>query len=125
MTYVQNLLRSLGLPASCGALLALLLVIAPASCQSVASPEEEVLVLEVAPQTVTCQGEAVQECLRVREPPESEWRNFYDSIEGFTHETGHRYLIEVARRRVANPPADGSSFEYRLLEVLEDEPVGG
>jgi hypothetical protein len=107
------------------ALLVLFFVIAPVSCQSVASPDEEVLVLEVAPQTVTCQGEGVHECLRVREPPETEWRNFFGSIEGFTHETGHRYLIRVARRRVANPPADGSSFEYRLLEVLEDEPVGG
>jgi hypothetical protein len=58
----------------------------------------------------------------VRDPSETEWRNFYDAIEGFTHEAGYRYLIEVSRRPVADPPADGSSFTYRLLRILEREP---
>jgi hypothetical protein len=107
---------------------AALLLVAPAalaSCQSVASPEEEVLVYEVAPTRVTCQGEAVQQCLQVREPGQAEWRNFYGTIEGFTHVSGHRYVIEVARRRIADPPADGSSFAYRLLRILESEEVIG
>ena len=87
-------------------------------CSSVAGPDEDILTLEVDAQTQTCTGEMVQECLRVRAPGETEWRLFYDTIEGFTYEPGFRYVLQVARRTVADPPMDGSSFAYRLLEVL-------
>lgn len=94
-------------------------------CASSVSPDEDVLVLEVAPETVECTGEATGRCLQVRYSGSGEWTRFYDSIEGFTHEEGVRYRIEVLRRRVPDPPADGSSFRYRLLRVLEREPAGG
>jgi hypothetical protein len=81
-----------------------------------------VLHLEVAPDRVPCVGEARMECLRVRTGPDAPWEYFYDAIEGFTHEPGYRYRLRVARRVVRNPPADGSSVAYRLLEVLEKVP---
>ena len=95
------------------------------ACAAVGPAQADVLVLEVGPQTVACTGEAPQRCLRVRRPGESEWTNFYDPIEGFTHEAGVRYRIEVERTRVPHPPADASSFRYRLLRVLEREAVSG
>jgi hypothetical protein len=108
-----------------GSVAALATLLMAASCSSTAPADEEILVLEVASETVTCQGEGVHRCLRVRAPSETEWRNFYDAIEGFTHEEGHRYVIEVARRRIVDPPADGSSFSYRLLRILAEESVDG
>ena len=96
-----------------------------AGCASSVSPDEEVIVLDVAAETVECRGEATQRCLRVRRSGEEAWTNFYDRIEGFTHEEGVRYRLEVIRRRVPAPPADGSSFRYTLLRVLEREPTGG
>jgi hypothetical protein len=78
----------------------------------------EVVTLDVAPTTVACMGEAPQRCLLVRTPSEQAWTRFYGTIEGFTHEEGYRYRIEVDRQRVARPPADGSSYRYRLLRVL-------
>ena len=83
----------------------------------------EVLLLEVGPQTADCVGEMVQSCLLVRNAPEDEWTNFYDPIEGFEHEEGFLYVIEVERTHVPDPPADGSSYEYRLLRIISKEQI--
>jgi hypothetical protein len=99
-----------------------LLALPAAMCNSPASPAPEILTLEVAPARVECVGEVVSRCLLVREGATAEWRKFYGSINGFTHEEGFRYRIRVERSRVANPPADGSSYRYRLVELLSKEP---
>jgi len=54
----------------------------------------------------------------VRENPTQEWGNFYDEIIGFTWEEGYHFTLSVLRRPVHNPPADGSSLEYSLIQVL-------
>ena len=59
--------------------------------------------------------------LRVGEP--GEWQNFYDEIEGFTHQPGTRNVLRVNRYTVANPPADGSSQAFVLDMVVESELV--
>ena len=82
---------------------------------------QDVLTMEVAPRTVACTGEAPQRCLLVRTEPGAEWTYFYDRIDGFAYEEGYRYRIEVERRPVPNPPADGSSFTYRLRRLLSKE----
>ena len=86
-------------------------------------PTERVLRLEVAETKVACVGEGPQECLLVRERADAQWQFFYDPIVGFDHVAGYRYVLRVARRAVPNPPADGSSAEYRLLEVVSKTPV--
>jgi hypothetical protein len=82
--------------------------------------QEEVIVLEVAPQRAACTGEMADMCLQVRSPGEDQWRLFYDPIEGFTHEEGVGYTLEVGRREVLNPPADGLAFVYRLIRIVEE-----
>ena len=77
--------------------------------------------MEVAAHRVACTGEARMRCLRVRVPPDTSWRFFYDSIEGLAYEEGYRWRLEVERRRVPNPPADGSSLAYRLVRVIAKE----
>jgi hypothetical protein len=74
--------------------------------------------LEVDAHRVACTGEGRRQCLRVRTLPDTTWRYFYDSIEGFTYEEGYRWRLEVERRRVPNPPADGSSLAYRLVRII-------
>jgi len=86
-----------------------------------ASGELRHLTLEVGPSRVPCTGEARTRCLRVRVLPDTAWRLFSDSIEGFTFEDGYRWRLDVERRRVPNPPADGSSLAYRLLRVVSKE----
>ena len=114
-----NVVRALPLPRH--ALLPLVVILA--SCQGVFGPERSVLQLEVAPQKVACVGEAQQECLQVREPGSSQWRYFYDEIEGFTFVAGSTYVLRVERITIHNPPADGSSARWRLLEVVSRTPV--
>lgn len=91
------------------------------ACVSVNAPSVEQLTLDVAGQTVPCVAEGERRCLRVRRVPDGAWENFFDPIEGFTHEPGWRTRIEVERRRVVDPPADGSSWSYRLLRVVSRE----
>jgi hypothetical protein len=88
------------------------------SCTSITGVDERVFDLEVAEQQVPCVGMAPQQCLQVRERSDAPWTLFYDGIEGFTYEPGFRYLLRVAVRQVPNPPADGSSLAYRLVDVL-------
>ena len=74
--------------------------------------------MDVAAHRVPCTGEARMQCLRVRIAPDTAWKLFYDHIEGFTFEDGYRWRLEVDRRRVPDPPADGSSLAYTLVRVV-------
>ena len=80
---------------------------------------EEVLVYHVAPYKQTCMRMVPGECLLVKEQPEDAWRPLYESIEGFAYEPGYAYVVQVERREIANPPADGYPYAYRLLRVVE------
>lgn len=104
-------------------IVAVLLAVVPA-CTSTLTLQgsEEILVLEVAPDSVPCVGEMVGHCIQVRSPGEDAWRKFYDPIDGFQHEPGFRYTLRVARRAVPDPPADGSAWTYRLIEIIAREP---
>lgn len=106
----------------------LMLLTAPAvllytACNDSTGPERELLTLQVAAQTVSCQGEAVQQCYLVRQKSSEEWGNFYAPIEGFEYEPGYEYTILVLRMPLANPPMDGADSVYRLIRILSKERV--
>ena len=46
-----------------------------------------------------------------------------NGIEGFKYEKGHEYYLSVKRRKLANPPADGSDRTYSLIRILDDRYV--
>lgn len=93
-------------------------------------PGERVF-LEVAAQTKPCPHPMIKDkqCLQVREVHFDEqglkqgepgaFENFYDSIEGYTHEAGVRNVLRVNRFKIANPPADASSQAFVLDMVVE------
>lgn len=98
-----------------------LLAMGMSGCESGTGPEARILTIEVASTRVSCQGEGLHECLQIREvdvDPAAPFVPTFAPIEGFTHEQGYRYVLRVAQRTVANPPADGSSIAYRLLRVV-------
>jgi hypothetical protein len=76
-------------------------------------------VIYVDSQTASCWGISRGECLRIRENTSDPWTVLYTPIEGFNYEAGYRYRLRVAERAIANPPADGSSRQLVLVEVLE------
>jgi hypothetical protein len=89
-------------------------------CGSVVDPPETV-VFQVAEVRVPCMAVAPMECYLLLGDNGAEWQLFYDAIEGFTFEWGYRYVLQVRRTTVRNPPADGSSYSYRLEQVLSVE----
>lgn len=87
------------------------------------APTPETKTLFVGPELVDCTGVAPQKCLQVKEDPDGEYQFFYSNIEGFTFEPGYEYELLVSVETVANPPADGSSLRYTLIEVVNKMPV--
>ncbi|MGI9566729.1 MAG: DUF4377 domain-containing protein [Nitrosopumilus sp.] len=76
----------------------------------------------VGPELADCVGVGPQKCMMIRDSHEADWEYFYDNIDGFVHETGHNYHIEVLITDVANPPADASSKKYELVKILSKSP---
>lgn len=77
----------------------------------------------IADHLVDCQGEGDQKCMLVKSKMADNWANFYDQIEGFNYEEGYEYLLGVKTTKIKNPPADGSSIKYTLVEVYEKKKV--
>ncbi len=74
--------------------------------------------LYVGPNRVICTGVGPQLCLQVKDSPEGEYTLFYSMIEGFDYQPGFDYELLVSVTEVENPPADASSLEYTLVEVI-------
>ena len=64
-----------------------------------------------------CIGEGAFLCLQVSSDGGA-IENFYSAIEGFDFEWGYRYDLDVRVEEIANPPADGSSLRYRLIDEV-------
>lgn len=88
--------------------------------------------LEVAAETKPCSHPLIpnKQCLQVREiryddkgvkSSEGEWQNFYEDIEGYTHEAGIRNVVRVKRFKRNPVPADASDTAYVLDMVVESE----
>jgi heat shock protein HslJ len=75
----------------------------------------------VGPYLVDCTGVAPQKCMLVREDPKDDWTYFYDQIQGFDYEPGHVYELVVQEEEIENPPADASSLQWTLVEVVSKE----
>ncbi len=85
-------------------------------------PDEKILWVHEA--LVDCEGAAgPMECMQIRESASGDWTWFYDRIEGFEYEPGHRYQLRVKIETRADAPADASSKRYKLIQVLAKEPV--
>lgn len=81
----------------------------------------EIRTVYVDSQLVDCQGVGPQTCMLFKENLTDEWTYFYDRITGFTYESGFKYILKVAITTVPNPPADGSSLAYSLVEIIAKE----
>lgn len=73
---------------------------------------------------VECEGVAPQMCMQVAESAEGPFEFFYDGIDGFEFSEGTSYVVDVVIEEIADPPADGSSVSYTLVEIVEQTPAG-
>ena len=97
-------------------------------------PAERVF-LEVGPETRPCSHPLIpdKQCLQVREitfdenglrvGEPGEWQNFFDDIEGFSHQPGTRNVLRIDRYTRKDVPADASRYAYVLDMVVESEQV--
>ena len=93
----------------------------------------ERMFLEVAAQTKPCSHPLIpdMQCLQVRELAYDDhglkvgtpgaFGNFYDSIDGYTHEPGVRNVLRVQRYTRRDVPADASKYAYVLDMVVESD----
>lgn len=80
--------------------------------------QENKTIFMVAAQKVDCTGVMPQKCYYIKIDDAKEWTYFYDEIEGFQHEKGFEYILEVEQEKIENPPADGSSIRYKLIKIV-------
>ena len=76
--------------------------------------------LWIGPELVECEGVAPMMCLQVAYSEDDEYELFYDEIAGFEPLEGTSYVIDVKITEVENPPADASSLEYALVDIVEE-----
>ena len=76
--------------------------------------------LWIGPELVDCVGVAPMMCMQVAESEDGEYEFFYDEIAGFNYQEGTTYVIDVEITEVEDPPADASSLEYTLVEIVEE-----
>jgi heat shock protein HslJ len=79
--------------------------------------------LYLAPKQVECTAVSDQKCYLIRRSTEENWILHYDEISGLEYEPGFSYKIKVKTVKIKNPPADGSTMKYDLVEVLEKKDV--
>ena len=91
--------------------------------QAAESGEAELKTIYVGASLVDCTGVAPQKCMQVKDSPDGEYTLFYDQIDGFTFEEGYEYELKVSVEQVENPPADGSSLKYTLVEEVSKTPA--
>lgn len=92
------------------------------ACSSSDTAQSDVIRLWIEPELVECEGVAPMECMQVSRTQGGDLELFYDQIEGFTHEQGTSYVIDVRVTKVDDPPADASSLQYSLVEIVETSP---
>jgi hypothetical protein len=71
-------------------------------------------------------GEAPQLVLLIQEDENigtDNWEFLYSGIEGFEFENGFRYQLSIRKKKINNPPADGSSIRYILKDVISKTAV--
>jgi heat shock protein HslJ len=83
-------------------------------------PEEqsEEITMYVGPELVDCVGVAPQTCYQVKFEEGDEWQLLYNDIEGFEFQPGIESELLVNKITVENPPADGSSIRYELVQIV-------
>jgi hypothetical protein len=67
----------------------------------------------------------VTDNLNVKEEGSNEgWRPMYiGQIEGFSYEEGYEYVLKVKKYPIKNPPQDGSSMGFTLIEIVSKKKV--
>lgn len=85
---------------------------------------QETITVQIKANTKPCQGVAPMECLQVKFQNSTDWELFYSAIEGFQHEKGFEYVIEINKSKKEGViPADASAYRYQLKRIISKKLV--
>lgn len=73
---------------------------------------------------IACEGVGKMNCLQIKRGEDFDalrWESFYSNIKGFDYQPGYIYKIKVNETKRENVPADASSLEYELVEIVSKE----
>lgn len=86
-------------------------------CKStdVATPTTEEFIWEVSDTMIACDRDA--KCLQVKQPEETSWTLFYDTIQGFEYQPGYSYTITVKKEASLNPATNQVEANYSLVTI--------
>lgn len=96
--------------------LTLLIMVNFMSCNS----NKEVKNIWINSSKTDCVGISPMQCYQVKYATNENWQLFYEEIKGFVYEPGYIYELKVALEQISseNLPADKSSINYSLIEVI-------
>lgn len=71
------------------------------------------------------EGQYPMECMKVKFGTNNEkWETLgFGAVENFKYVRGYEYSLVVQRTTLANPPADGSCYTYRLIKIQNSKCV--
>jgi heat shock protein HslJ len=75
----------------------------------------------VAAHKAECQGVSQNQCFLIKDEKSKDWELFYDAIKGFKWEKGFEYQLLVEETKIDNPPADGSSIQWKLIKIINKQ----
>ncbi|MEZ4440841.1 MAG: DUF4377 domain-containing protein [Polyangiaceae bacterium] len=100
-----------------------LLLLAGLSALTGCATEAETQTIDVNHSQAICTRVVPGLCYQVRQAGGEHWGYDYDVTHGFRPKWGHLYTITRSVQTVDDPPEDGSSLIYTLVEVHSDEAV--
>jgi hypothetical protein len=101
---------------------AVLAVVACSNVSGTKTGQNEVMYINGV--LANCVGVGPMKCMQVKKDlKQTEWENFYGNIEGFNYQEGFTYTLKINKIKLENPPADGSSVKYKLLEIVDKKPM--
>lgn len=60
-------------------------------------------------------------CLWIKRDGNPVWEMTDANVEGFKHEEGYEYTVDVRATVIPNPPLDGSEWRYSLIRIISKE----
>lgn len=89
------------------------------SFHSAVAQEAEIKTWYIADAKIACTiGDVTTSCLRIKDSLSGEWRNFQWDIEGFQHEKGFEYVIQVRLDKLKFTEDNGPQYKYTLEKVV-------
>lgn len=103
----------------------LTLLLAAFACTACDKDDEyEICEWTVASQLGIAHGpHTLQPVLLVKANDDTSWRALYGGIEGFEYQPGYEYRLRIKAEQLPDPPQDGSSIRYTLLEQISKAPA--